>query len=476
MKTKVNMQEDNSVDKKGQTARRPKAGDRLRLRVDGLAFGGAGVARAEGGIVVFVPGAVPGDEVDAAVTRRRRGWLEARVVAIVSPSPDRVPPRCAHFGLCGGCKWQNYVYEKQLAWKERQVRDHLERIAGMPDPPVEPIIGMDDPWRYRNKMEYAFSSFKDGALKLGLHRPGSFDYIIDIDHCHLQTEKCNELRNAARAFFREKGLPAHVIRRREGLLRFFVVRNAGADIMACLVTHTAAEFEPHKDEFTHALTSRFPELKSLLWNVNAGMSGVAIAGEARVLAGESHIVDTILGLKMKISAGSFMQTNPAQCARLYGLLLEFAELNGDETVYDLYTGAAPIAMLLSRRARRVIGIESSAAAVADGRKNLAANGIENVELFEGEVEKALPERIASDPPDVVAVDPPRAGLHKDAMKALIAARARQVLYISCNPSTFARDAALLSEAGYTLSRVRPVDMFPHTAHIECVARFDLGSR
>jgi 23S rRNA (uracil1939-C5)-methyltransferase len=457
-----------------KSAARPKVGARFKARVDGLAFGGAGVARLEGGLVVFVRGAVPGDEVEAIVTKRRRGYLEARASEIVSPSPDRIRPRCEQFEFCGGCKWQNYVYEKQLDWKERQVRDHLERIGGICNPPVERILGMDDPWKYRNKMEYTFSEFKDSRLKLGLHAEGSFDRIIELDRCWLQNEKCNEVRNHVRDFFRARGTHAHNMRSHEGLLRHLVLRSAGADIMACIVTHTAPEFELLKRDFAESVASCLPDVKSLLWHVNPGMSGVAIAGECELLAGSPTITDSVLGLKMTISADSFAQTNPSQCARLYGLLLESAELNGEETVYDLYTGAAPIAMLLSRRARRVIAIESNPSAVADGRANLAANGIGNVELVEGEVEKTLAAKCESAPPDVVSVDPPRIGLHKHALRALIAARPRQVLYVSCNPSTLARDAADLVAAGYTLSRVQPVDMFPHTSHVECVARFDLA--
>lgn len=460
-----------------QVRRRPKPGEKLRLRVEGLAFGGAGVARAEGGLVVFVFGGVPGDEVTAYVTKRRRGYVEARVETVEAPSPDRVAPKCAHFGgpagnMCGGCKWQNYEYKKQILWKEQQVRDHLERIAGIPEPPLEPIAGMEHPWEYRNKMEYTFSGGAEGGLTLGLHKAGSFDRIIDVERCLLQTARCNELRNAAREFCRERGLAPHAIRRHEGLMRNFVIRSAGTDLMGCVVTHGVG-FAPYADALAAALSGAFPELKSLMWFSHEAMSGIAIAGNARVLAGDDHLTDSVLGLKMKVSPASFMQTNPTQCTRLYEKLLEYADLDGDETVFDLYTGTAPIAMLLARRARRVVGIESNAAAVADARENLDANGISNVELVGGEVEKTLAALCASGAPDMVAVDPPRIGLHKNALAALVAARPRRVIYVSCNPSTLARDAAALVAAGYSLTRAQTFDMFPHTAHIECVSRFDL---
>ncbi len=457
--------------------RRPKRGERLRLEVHGLAFGGMGVARTDGGLVVFVRGAVPGDVVDAVVTKRKRDYLEARVEEHVTLSEDRVQPECEHFGsifggLCGGCKWQNYPYAKQLEWKEQQVRDHLVRIAGIADPPLEPIIGMETPWEYRNKMEYTFSSFSDGRLKLGLHQAGSFDRIIDVEGCRLQDKRSNELRNAAREFCRARGFSAHVIRRHEGLMRNFVIRGAGDDLMACIVTYTD-EFGACADEFADEMTAAFPELKSLFWYINGGMAGVALGGEKRLLAGDDHITEELLGLKLKVSPESFMQTNPVQCAKLYTQLLEYAELDGAGRVMDLYTGMAPIAMLLSRRAGSVVGIESNESAVADGRVNLGINNIDNVELVCGEVEKVLEELCRSTAPDVVSVDPPRAGLHKNALRALIDARPKQVLYISCNPSTLARDAGELIAAGYEMTRARPVDMFPHTAHIECVSRFDL---
>ncbi len=457
--------------------RRPKPGEKLRLRVFGLAFGGAGVAHSESGLVVFVHGGVPGDDVTAYVTKRRRGYIEARVETVESPSVDRTAPECSHFGgpagnLCGGCKWQNYNYEKQLLWKEQQVRDHLERIAGIPEPRVEPVIGMENPWGYRNKMEYTFSASADGRLALGLHRAGSFDRIVDVDRCLLQTERCDELRNSARELCRARGLTPHSIRAHEGLMRNFVIRSAGADLMGCVVTHGDG-FAPHAAAFADALTAGFPDMKSLMWFAHEAMNGVAIAGAARLLAGDTHITDTVLGLRMKVSPASFMQTNPAQCARLYEKLLDCAAMEGGETVFDLYTGTAPIAMLLARRARRVVGIESNTTALEDARVNLTVNAVGNVELVGGEVENRLGALCASGAPDIVAVDPPRVGLHKNALSALIAARPRRVLYVSCNPATLARDTAALVDAGYSLTLTQPFDMFPHTAHIECLSRFDL---
>jgi len=467
-------------DNKQTKARRPKTGEKLTLKIEGLAFGGSGVARADDGIVAFVRGGVPGDVVEATVTRRKRGYIETRADSLVSASPDRVEPRCAHFGgptggLCGGCVWQNYPYHLQLDWKRRQVSDCLERIARVPTPPVEPIIGMENPWEYRNKMEYTFGEGAGGSLSLGMHRAGFFDRVVNVDRCHLQAPRLCELRNMTRAFASARGLTHHWARRHEGLMRNLVVRaSSKGDVMACVVTHTD-EFDKYSREYADAVAADFPEVKSLLWRINPSLSGVAVSGEERVLGGEDHIIDEVCGLKLKISAASFAQTNHAQSEKLYQLLIDNLEISGGETAYDIYSGMAPIAMLLAGRAGRVIGIESNPDAVADGRDNIQLNGFSNVEMVEGEAEKVIAEQCAEAPPDIVSVDPPRVGMHPKVLKAVAEARPRQVLYISCNPSTLARDAVELIEAGYSLERVIPVDMFPHTAHIEAFARFDLRS-
>ncbi|HOX27594.1 MAG TPA: TRAM domain-containing protein, partial [bacterium] len=312
--------EEKEMEEKERTAdtgvrKRPKVGEHLELKIEGLAFGGSGVTRAGSGVVVFVHGAVPGDRVEAVVTKRRREWIEARTERLIESSEDRVAPRCAHFGntggLCGGCKWQNFDYGTQLRWKERQVADHLQRIGGIASPPVEPIIGMERPWEYRNKMEYSFGTFADGRLKLGLHAAGSFERIIHIDHCHLQTCKCNELRNEALEFCRSRELSGHSIRRHEGLLRHLVVRTGGNDLMACIVTFGDG-FEPDAADFAETLTSKFPELKSLFWYSNVSMGNATLDGARRLLAGDSHITEEMAGVKLRISPEAFAQTNPEQ--------------------------------------------------------------------------------------------------------------------------------------------------------------------
>lgn len=455
----------------GAPTRRPRPGEILELRIDNLAYGGQGVARLDG-LVVLVRRGLPGDTVRARVSRRKKNLIEARVEEVAEPSPHRIAPRCAHFEHCGGCAWQHLDYGQQLTWKERHVRDHFERLAGMPGAPVLPIAGMDDPWRYRNKMEYAFGEFGDGRLKLGLHAMGRFDVIIDIDDCHLQPEVCNAVRNRVRAMARAGGWAAYHMRRHTGVMRHLVLRSAqGGDALMAVFSTSGEPFTDAR-ETAETLAAEFPQIQSVMHFVNPSKGGAAVQGEGRALVGPDRIVEAILGLELEVSAESFMQTNTAQCERLYEALLDACEFDGTETVLDLYTGAGPIALLAARRAARVVGIESVPAAVDNARRNAERNGVTNAEFICAEVETVLAEIAEKHHADIMLVDPPRAGLHKKALAALIAAAPRRIGYVSCNPSTLARDAAELAAAGYTLNSVRPVDMFPHTYHIECVAVFN----
>ena len=451
-------------------SRRPKPGEELELHIDSLAFGGPGVAR-HNGVVVLVRGGLPGDTVRARVRRRKKQHVEAYVVELLEPGPNRIEPRCEHFGQCGGCSWQHLEYEAQLDAKTQHVRDHFERIGGFADPPLSPIIGMDDPWRYRNKMEYAFGEFGDGRLKLGLHAAGRYDLIIDVDDCHLQPQVCNELRNAVRHIGREVGWDAYRPRRHQGDMRHFVIRTAQRGERLMGIFCTLEDNLPDAVSMAQALGDRFPQLHSVLWYVNNARGGQAVAGQGAVLYGADHLQDTVLGLTFEVSANSFMQTNTFQRERLYSVLLDALEFDGSETAFDLYTGTGAIALLLSGRAQRVVGIESVPEAVADAQHNAEANGISNTEFICGEVEKIFQDMVREQSTDVLVIDPPRAGMHKKALAAAIAAAPRRIGYVSCNPSTLARDAAALTEAGYTLHSVQPVDMFPHTYHIECVAVF-----
>lgn len=444
----------------------------VELKIEDMAFGGSGVARFEG-LVCFVRGGVPGDVVRAAVRKKKRRHRECDILEILQPSPLRVKPRCAHFGACGGCSFQNINYEEQLRFKEKHVRDCLERIGGLRNIPLQPIIGMGDPWFYRNKMEYTFgrrdARRRDGELALGLMRRGRFDRVVDVEECFLQSPISNRLLEAVRTLARGWGLPPYNPRTHEGFLKNLAVRvgGRGKDFLACLVT-TPGEFS-HLNELKEMIARDFPEVKSLYHYRNPGVSGVAIAGEAELIAGEPHVEETICGFRFRVSPEAFLQVNVRQAEALYEKIVEFADLAGGEGVVDLYTGAGPIALLLSAHARSVTGVESVGEAVRDARVNADANGVENARFETGVVEKVLSEILEAERPDLLIADPPRAGVHPKALKALLKAPPPRMIYVSCNPATLARDLKQLVEAGYALKIVQPVDMFPHTAHVESVS-------
>lgn len=467
----MNVPEEEGKNTEERRAARPKPGAEIEVVIESMAFGGSGVGRL-GGLVCLVRGALPGERVRAMVTKRKKQHVEARVREILEPSPRRVAPPCAHFSICGGCAWQFMDYALQLECKERQVRDHLTHLAGIADPPVRPIIGAADPWRYRNKMEYAFSEFGDGRLKLGLHAAGRYDLVIDVDDCHLQPESCNALRNAARDEGRTRGWIPYHLRRHTGDMRHLVVRDAsgGDSLMAVFATYNCA-FDDAK-EVAGKLAAQIPQLHSVLRHVNTSSGGgPAIAGACELLFGDERLRETVCGLTFEVSANAFMQTNTAQSERLYGALLDLCEFDGGETVFDLYTGAGTIALLASRRAAAVVGIESVPEAVADAKRNAEINGIINTEFVCAPVEDALGALCARRKPGIIIADPPRTGLHKNALRYIAEAAPPKFGYVSCNPATLARDAQLIMESGYTLIAAQPVDMFPHTHHIECVALF-----
>ncbi|MFH1537760.1 MAG: 23S rRNA (uracil(1939)-C(5))-methyltransferase RlmD, partial [bacterium] len=460
-----------------------KVGAEVELEVEDVAFGGSGVARCEG-LVCFVRFGVPGDVVRAVVRKKKRKHRECDILEVIQPSPLRVEPRCAHFGDCGGCSFQNIKYEEQLRFKEKHVRDCIERIGGLRGVPVEPIVGMDDPWFYRNKMEYTFgqdaqrrdAQRQDGEIALGLKRRGRFDRVVDVEECFLQSPVSNRLLAAVRELARGWGLPPYNPRTHEGFLKNLAVRvgsrrkDGGCAIMVCLVTATGitpGEF-PQINELKETIARDFPEVKSLYRFRNPEVSGVAIAGEAELVAGAPHIEETICGLRFRVSPGSFLQVNVRQAENLYEKIVEFAGLTGGERVVDLYTGAGPIALLLARGAREVVGVESVEEAVRDARFNAEANGVGNVQFVAGAAEKVLGEVLEAGKPDLVVADPPRAGIHPKALKALLKNPPARMVYVSCNPSTLARDLQSLTESGYSLKAVHPIDMFPHTAHVESV--------
>jgi 23S rRNA (uracil1939-C5)-methyltransferase len=432
---------------------RPARGESLLLEIDSLAYGGKGIAR-RNGYVVFVTGALPGDRVRAEVTRAKRGYAEARTVEIVEPSADRVPERCDHGGEpCPGAPWQALRYEEQLRHKQQQVDDALSRLgrlSGYELGPIEPAV---EQWRYRNKLEYSFGE-RDDELVLGYHARGRWDEVVDAEDCLLASEENNRGRNEVRAWARAQGLPAYDRRAGTGTLRNLVVREGRRtdELQTRLVTSPDEIPRPPVD------------LHTIVEGTGSGTDGPTGA------LGREHLIEELCGLRFRISHSAFFQTNTEMAERLYAIATEMAVLDGRERVYDLFCGIGTLGLAMAGRAGEVWGIELVPEAVADAEENARINGIGNARFRVGDARKAiLPLLEEAGRPDVVVVDPPRAGLSKKMVRRLIECEAKRVVYVSCNPTTLAPNAAQLTEAGYRLRRVRPVDMFPQTPHIECVA-------
>jgi 23S rRNA (uracil1939-C5)-methyltransferase len=441
-------------------------GQELELRVDSLAYGGNGVARHDG-FVVFVRGALPGDTVSARVTKVKRGFAEATSIGLLDPGPGRIDAPCAHFGACGGCRFQDYAYDRQLRAKHAQVRDALVRIGGFSEPPLEAIVPARSQFRYRNKLEYSFTQAVEGPA-LGFHRAGRWDEVLPVDECLLTTELGNRVRRAAEAWAREERLVAYDQATHEGYLRHLVVRegrNTG-QMLVQLVTSTGRGFD--HGYFVDVLR-RFPEVRSIHWAVNDTPAEVTNLPTS-LLWGDDAIEEELLGLRFRVRPNAFMQTNTEMAAVLYDLAIEQTALTGGETVYDLYCGTGTIGLALASRALTVWGVEISEESVACAIENAELNGITNAAFFAGNVSLALEElRDRAGDPDVVVVDPPRAGLAGKALRRLARLGAPRIVYVSCNPTTLASDAKLLrDDFGYELVRCLPVDMFPHTPHIESV--------
>ena len=443
---------------------RPARGDELDLRIDSLANGGAGVARLDG-YVVFVRDAIPGDRVRAVVTKRKRAYAEARTVEVVEPSPERIPAVADH----PGAPWQVLPYERQLEVKAEQVVDALHRIGHLEGFALEPIVPAVAQWRYRNKLEYSFGTGDDGALVCGFHAPGSWERIVAVDDCLLASERGNAARDAALAWCRARGIPAYDRRTQEGVLRNLVVREGRrtGELQVRLVTSRA---NLDLDGFAEAVGA-----SSVMWTRAAGVGETTAGGESEVLHGTEAIDEelTLAGteLRFRLSAEAFFQTNTEMAEVLYGTAVEFAALQGWERVYDLFCGIGTIGLALAPRAGEVWGLEIVEEAIADAIANARRNDLAaKTRFFAGDVRLALRELSErAGRPDVLVVDPPRAGLSAKIVRRIIETAPKRIVYVSCNPTTLAPNAAQLVEAGWTLRRVRPVDMFPQTPHIECVA-------
>jgi 23S rRNA (uracil1939-C5)-methyltransferase len=436
-----------------ETQERPRRGELLDLDVNSLAYGGKGIAR-RNGYVVFVAGALPGDRVRAEVTKAKRAYAEASTQEILRPSPDRVPPRCDHGGEpCPGAPWQSLPYEQQLHHKQSQVRDSLVRLGGLEDFQLDEIEPAGEQWRYRNKLEYSFGE-RDGELVLGFHARGRWDLIVDAEDCRLASERNNARRNELRDWARSAGLPAYDRRSREGVLRNLVIREGRRtrQLQSRLVTSPAEIPRPPVD------------LHTIVEGSGGGTDGPTGA------LGEEHLEEELCGLRFRISHSAFFQTNTEMAERLYGIAAEMAGLTGSERVFDLFCGIGTLGLSLASRAGEIWGVEIVPEAIVDAEENARLNGIENARFRAGDARKEIrPLLDEAGRPDVVVVDPPRAGLSKKVVRRVIECDAPRIVYVSCNPTTLAPNAAQLSEAGYRVRRVKPVDMFPQTPHIECVA-------
>lgn len=455
------------------------------VHITGVAAEGNALARVND-MVVFIPYGAPGDVADVRLTRKRSSYAEGRIERMVTPSPDRVAPRCEHFGTCGGCRWQHLPYGLQLKFKQEQVEAALTRIAKVELPPISPIKGSERIWEYRNKMEYTFSNRRwltyeqlnspevfdnrDGA---GFHIPGAFDKVLDISRCHLQDSLGDELRLFIKEYGRSHGMSFYDLKAQTGLLRTLMIRIASTgETMAVM---SFGEDDPDAvRELLDAVRARFPRLTSLMYVINTKCNDTISDQEVLLHSGREYIEEEMEGLRFRIGPKSFYQTNSRQAYELYKVAREFAGLTGDELVYDLYTGTGTIANFVSRQARRVIGIEYVPEAIEDAKVNSAANGIVNTEFYAGDMKDVLTADFiaAHGTPDVMIVDPPRAGMHQDVVDVILAARPRRIVYVSCNPATQARDLALL-DTEYRVTAVQPVDMFPHTHHVENVVQLEI---
>ena len=438
----------------------------LDLKIESLAYGGNGVARLDG-FVVFVRRGLPGDTVRARITKVKRNHAEALAVELLEPGAQRVAAPCTHFPACGGCRFQDLAYEAQLAQKEAQVRDALVRLGRIPEPPLEEIVPAVEVFHYRNKLEYSFAATPSGPA-LGFHKAGRWDELVEVEECWLTTEIGNAIRDSVRDWAREEGLEAYDQADGTGYLRHLVVRegrNTG-QVLTQLVTAAGEKFD--RDYLIETLR-RFPEVTSIHWSINDSPAEVTNL-PTELLWGSDAIEEALCGLRFRVRPNAFLQTNTAMAEKLYGLAGEMAALTGQETVWDLYCGIGTIGLTLASKALTVWGIDASEESVACALENAELNGVTNAAFFAGTVADAVDElRDRGGDPDVVVVDPPRAGLAGKALRRLGRIAAPRIVYVSCNPTTLAGDLkALREEWGYELKRARPVDMFPHTPHVECV--------
>ena len=442
---------------------------------------GVSVAKAPDGKVIFIPNVVPGDVVDIQTFKKRKSYYEGKAIKIHEFSEHRTTPVCQHFGSCGGCKWQNMTYDRQLFYKNQEVYNNLKRIGKIGLPGFEPILGSEKQFFYRNKMEFSFSNSRwmteaeiqsgeelDNANALGFHIPRMWDKILDITHCSLQEDPSNAIRNEIRDFANKNGLSFFNPREHSGLLRTLMLRTASTGEIMVLIQFYEDDREK-RELLLDFLAERFPEITSLQYVINSKANDTLYDQDVILYKGRDYILEEMEGLHFSINAKSFYQTNSDQAYELYKITRDFAGLTGNELVYDLYTGTGTIAQFVSKKAKKVIGVEAVPEAIADAKENAKRNNITNCEFFVGDMKVVFNEEFitAHGQPDVIITDPPRDGMHKDVIEQILKISPEKVVYVSCNSATQARDLALMDEK-YKVTRVRPVDMFPQTHHVENV--------
>lgn len=454
------------------------------LTVHDIAEEGKGVARAED-LVVFIEKAIPGDVVDASVYKKKKKFAEAKIERIITPSPERVAPFCEHFGVCGGCKWQHMDYQAQLKYKQKSVLDALQRLGGLDIHHAEPILPSSQDKYYRNKLEYTFSNKRwltsqDDIIDdekdrnaLGFHVPLRFDKILKIEHCYLQADPSNELRNSIAQFAIANDISFYDLRAHEGALRNLVIRTSSTGELMVIVIFAYPE-EGEVELMMDFVKNKFPQITSLLYIINQKKNDTFSDQEVLLYNGKPYIEEEMEGLRFRIGPKSFYQTNSLQAYELYKITREFAELKGDELVYDLYTGTGTIANFVAKRAKKVVGVEYVPDAIVDAKINSEVNNINNTVFYAGDMKDVLNNDFVNQngKPDVVITDPPRAGMHPDVVERLMEMEADKIVYVSCNAATQARDLIRLKEK-YDLVRIKPVDMFPHTQHVENVVLLKL---
>ena len=455
------------------------------VEITGVAAEGKSIARVND-MVVFIPYGAPGDIVDVKIDKKKHSYAEGHIVNLVKPSEVRQDPFCQHFGVCGGCKWQHLPYEEQLKYKQQQVKDAMERIAKVPIPEINPILGSANTQFYRNKLEFTFSNkcwltfeemrsgeeFPDRNA-LGFHIPGAFDKVLDIKKCWLQNDISNEIRLFIREYALSKSYTFYDLKAQHGLMRTIMVRTASTGDIMLVVVFGEDDRDKIADVMT-AIADKFPQITSLLYVVNLKVNDTIGDQDIITFKGKDYIEEEMEGLKFRVGAKSFYQTNSEQAYELYKVARNMANLTGDELVYDLYTGTGTIANFVARNSKKVVGIEYVEDAIADAKLNSKVNGIENTLFYAGDMKDVLTEAFVAQhgKPDVMIVDPPRAGMHEDVVNVILSSEPKRIVYVSCNPATQARDLALLDKK-YIVTEIQPVDMFPHTHHVENVVGLTL---